>query len=196
MLKTTALLLAEINTVSLAPSRHYIPWWHQMEIFSALLALCARNPPVPGEFASQRPVTRSFDVFFDLRPNKRLSKQSRGWWFETPLLLLWRHWNVTLGQLSAPMPVKWHWNAWVTFLSSTRKNKQHNVHCVYNLFMYHIWHCVCVPNATYGVIVRGIWGKHTQMPTEPLPWRLWWLVKLSNQLIEAEWSLYASVNQS
>ena len=30
---------------------------------------------------AQRPVTRSFDVFFDLRSNKRLSKQWRGWWF-------------------------------------------------------------------------------------------------------------------
>ena len=48
-------------------------------IFSALLALCAGNSPVPGEFPAQRPVTRSFDVFFDLRLNKRLSKQSRGW---------------------------------------------------------------------------------------------------------------------
>ena len=32
----------------------------------------------PGEFPAQRPVTRSFDVFFDLRPNKRLSKQPWG----------------------------------------------------------------------------------------------------------------------
>ena len=46
-----------------------------METFSALLAICAGNSPVPGEFPTQRPVTRSFDVFFDLRPNKRLSKQ-------------------------------------------------------------------------------------------------------------------------
>ena len=54
-------------------------WWrHQMETFSALLALCAGKPPVTGEFPSQRPVTRSFDVFFDLRLNKRLSKQSWG----------------------------------------------------------------------------------------------------------------------
>ena len=37
----------------------------------------------PGEFPTQRPVTRSFDVFFDLRLNKRLSKQSWRWWFET-----------------------------------------------------------------------------------------------------------------
>ena len=40
-----------------------------MEIFSALLALCAGNSPVTGEFRSQRPVTRSFDVFFELRLN-------------------------------------------------------------------------------------------------------------------------------
>ena len=42
-----------------------------METFSALLAICAGNSPVPGEFSAQRPVTRSFDVFFDLRLNKR-----------------------------------------------------------------------------------------------------------------------------
>ena len=43
---------------------------------SELLAICAVNSPVTGEFPSQRPVTWSFDVFFDLRLNKRLSKQS------------------------------------------------------------------------------------------------------------------------
>ena len=48
-----------------------------METFSALLAVYAGNSPVTGEFPAQRPVTRSFDVFFDLRLNKRLSKQSR-----------------------------------------------------------------------------------------------------------------------
>ena len=70
------------------------PWWrHQMETFSALLAICAGNSPVPGEFPAQRPVTWSFDVFFDLRPNKRLSKQSWGWWSETPSSSLWRHRN-------------------------------------------------------------------------------------------------------
>ena len=64
-----------------------------METFSALLAICAENSPVPGEFPTQRPVTRSFDVYFDLRPNKRLSKQSWGWWFETQSRPLWRHRN-------------------------------------------------------------------------------------------------------
>ena len=64
-----------------------------METNSALLAICAGNSPVPGEFPAQRPVTRSFDVFFDLRLNKRLSKQPWGWWFETPSCRLWRHCN-------------------------------------------------------------------------------------------------------
>ena len=64
-----------------------------METFSALLAICAENSPVPGEFTAQRPVTRSFDVIFDLRLNKRLSKQWWGWWFETLSHPLWRHRN-------------------------------------------------------------------------------------------------------
>ena len=61
---------------------------------SVLLALCEGNSPVIGEFPSQRPVTRSADVFFDLCVNKRLSKHSRRWWFETPSHSLWRHCNV------------------------------------------------------------------------------------------------------
>ena len=48
----------------------------------------------PGEFPTQRPVTRSFDVFFDLRLNKPLIKQPRGWWFETLSWSLWCHCNV------------------------------------------------------------------------------------------------------
>ena len=56
-----------------------------------VLALCAGNSPVISEFPTQRPVTRIFDVFFYLLPNKLLSKQSRGWWFEAPWRSLWRH---------------------------------------------------------------------------------------------------------
>ena len=48
----------------------------------------------PGEFPTQRPVTRSFEVFFDLRLNKRLSKQPWGWWFETLSWSLWCQCNV------------------------------------------------------------------------------------------------------
>ena len=54
--------------------------------------------PLCGEFSSQRPVTRSFDVFFD--QNKRLSKQSKRRWFETPSWLLWRRCNEDTRPLS------------------------------------------------------------------------------------------------
>ena len=65
-----------------------------LEIFSALVAICMENSLVPGEFPTQRSVTQSFDVFFDLHLNDWLSKQWWGWWFETPLCPLWRHRNV------------------------------------------------------------------------------------------------------
>ena len=99
------------------------PWWgHQMETFSALPAICAGNSPVPGEFPAQRPVARSFDVFFDLRLNKRLGKQSWSWWFETLSRLLWRHrnsavyfillhWLTTIKfRLKEPMSIIWSRN--------------------------------------------------------------------------------------
>ena len=73
------------------------PWWrHPIETFSALLAICAGNSPVTGEFPAQRAVTQSFDVFFQLHLNKWLSKQSWGWWFETPWRQSWRHSNAPL----------------------------------------------------------------------------------------------------
>ena len=50
-------------------------------------------PFVTGEFPAQRPVTRSFGVFFDLRLNKRLNEKQWGWWFETSSQPLWRHCN-------------------------------------------------------------------------------------------------------
>ena len=111
---TSEYIKFEVNTVVTFPYNGRKPrtqgqiiialsWWrHQMETFSALLAICAGNSPVPGEFPEQRPVTRSFDVFFDLRLNKLLSKQSWGWWFETLSRPLWRHRNDSArsGQLS------------------------------------------------------------------------------------------------
>ena len=69
-------------------------WWRQqMELFSSLLAFCAENSPVTDEFPTQRPVMRSFDVFFHLRLNQQLSKQWRRRWLETPSRTLWRHCN-------------------------------------------------------------------------------------------------------
>ena len=74
-------------------------WWrHQMETFSTLLALCAGNSLITGEFPAQRPVTRSFEVFFDLRLNSQLSKQSWRRWFGTPSCSLWRHCNGSDGR--------------------------------------------------------------------------------------------------
>ena len=62
-------------------------------IFRVTGPLCGEFT-VTSEFPSQRPVTRSCDVFFHLRPNKPLGKQSWGWWFETPSCSLWRHCNI------------------------------------------------------------------------------------------------------
>ena len=93
-------------------------WWrHEMKTFFALLTICAGNLPVTGEFPAQRPVTRSFDVFFDLRLNKRLSKQSWGWWFETTSRPSWLHINdngrnacayvISLGFVNRRQPLSW-----------------------------------------------------------------------------------------
>ena len=64
-----------------------------METFAMLLALCVGNSPATSEFPSQRPMMRSFDVFFDLRLNLQLSKQSWHQWLETALHSLWCHCN-------------------------------------------------------------------------------------------------------
>ena len=92
--KARYLVWRRLQTISINCVGYYgtcYTWWrHQMEPFSALLAICAGNSPVTGEFPAQRAVTRSFAVFFDLCLNERLSKQSRGWWFETPSRPLWR----------------------------------------------------------------------------------------------------------
>ena len=50
-------------------------------VWYAILTFDLTHEVLTGEFPAQRSVTRSFDVFFDLRQNKRLSKQSWGWWF-------------------------------------------------------------------------------------------------------------------
>ena len=87
-----------------------ISWWrHQMGTFSALLTICAGNSPVNGEFPAQRPVARSFDIFFDLRLNKQLSKQSWGWWSETPMSSFWRQCNATImNSVITALDCIWH----------------------------------------------------------------------------------------
>ena len=64
-----------------------------MEAFSALPTLCAGNSPVTGEFPhnGQQRGALMFSLICAL--NKRLSKQSWGWWFEMPSRSLWHHCN-------------------------------------------------------------------------------------------------------
>ena len=73
--------------------KHHWPWYDDVikwKHFFALLAFCAGKSPVTDEFSGQRLVVRTFDVFFNLRLNKRLAKQSWGWWSETPSMALIR----------------------------------------------------------------------------------------------------------
>ena len=73
-----------ISVICHVLQKYFISWCrHQMKTFSVPLPFRVGNSPVTGEFPSQRPAMRSFDVFVDLSQNKRLSKQSWGWWFET-----------------------------------------------------------------------------------------------------------------
>ena len=121
---TLGICFVEAKLLSYFPLRHQVidyinliltstvnqSWWrHQMETFSASLAICVGNSPVIGEFPAQRPVTRSLDVFFDLRLNKRLSEQSWGWWFETSVRPLWRHSKGSFWSSDTYCP-KWHYN--------------------------------------------------------------------------------------
>ena len=66
-------------------------------IFRITGNLCREFPP----HRSQRPVTQSFDVFFDLRLNKCFGKQWWGWWFEITSCPLWRHCNGADTDLAA-----------------------------------------------------------------------------------------------
>ena len=83
--------LLVVGTYCIVPTHTWAWWRHQMEKFSALLTVYSGNPPVTDEFPSQGPVTRSFDISLICALNKRLSKQSGSWWFETPSRSLWRH---------------------------------------------------------------------------------------------------------
>ena len=83
----------------------------------------------PGEFPTQKPVTRSFDVYFDLRPNKWLSKQSWGWWFETLSCSLWRHRNDRNAIHVA--------NTWNNYVVSSTNVNEFQLLCWVST--YHLW---------------------------------------------------------
>ena len=77
--------------------------WHCYSYVLHITAFCMltssnrKKIRVIGPLWGNSPVTgdAEFDVFFDLRLNKQLSKQSLGWWLETPWRSLWRHGNGT-----------------------------------------------------------------------------------------------------
>ena len=87
----------------------------------------------PGEFPTQRPVTRSFDVFLDLRLNKWLSKQWWGWWFETPSWSLWRHRNENIGVRL----IHRHWGKMAAILQKAFSNAMFLMKSVVFLFKFH-----------------------------------------------------------
>ena len=99
--------------------KHFTRYWPFVREFTG-----------PGEFPTQRPVTRNFDVFFDLRLNKRLSKQSYVWWFETLSCPLWRHCNVINCFYTIGREYRREWNGyhkcWISLSTCSRHNCQVN----------------------------------------------------------------------
>ena len=134
----------------------WFTWWrHQMEAFSALLALCAGEFTVPGEFPAQRPVTWSFDVFFDLRVNKRLSKQPRGWWLETPSWSLWRHRNDIRRHDAHATSLE------LRKLSATSCKRNFRMHFFY--IVSNCWQTTNVKIPIYHVCIQERWNTETHV---------------------------------
>ena len=155
-------------------------WWrHQMETFSALLAICGGNSPVTGEFPTQRSLTRTFHVFFDLRLNKRLSKQSWGWLFDAiaPIMtsLCWQsHLDVMNKQNLVHLHASSIWHGW-NFLNKMVWDD--TIRCIYFLprtesislryvlmdIMLHIEACWCCIRYMYYILRRFYYITHTSV---------------------------------
>ena len=74
---------------------------HDMETFSAPLALWEGNPRPPVDFPHKRPIRQRFDVPFDVGPSKLLNKQSHGRGFKMPWHSFHGHcngWKLTVPQ--------------------------------------------------------------------------------------------------
>ena len=105
-------------------------------IFRATSHLCGEFTG-SGDFPTQRPVTRSFDVFFDLCLNKRLNKQPWGWWFETPSWSLWRQCNA---QFFSRVPARYLHPAFRTVCTC---NKFSFIYIYFFIGKYCVFHCTC-----------------------------------------------------
>ena len=104
----------------------------------------------PGEFPTQRPVTRRFDVFFDLRLNKRLSKQSWGWWFETLHWSLWRQCNGGVAIVFHEV----HFIYWEHLKRGVSLLKLYQIVCMRDL----LYVCIRIYNVFH---VHSIWNSQT-----------------------------------
>ena len=135
-------IYTEDKYLDAAKGARHIAWWrHQMETFSALLAICAGNSPVPGEFPAQMPVTRSFDILFDPGLNKQLSKQLWGWWFEKLSCSLWRHCNGLTYKNICSIATEWQDQfasvlQWRHYESNGVSNHR-RLHCLLNHLLRH-----------------------------------------------------------
>ena len=102
------LSLTWVGKLLIQNHQQHVPGAHEFMTTSSngnlfrVTALCERNSSVTGEFPSQRPARRSFDVFFDLHLNQRLSKESRRRWFETPYRSSWRHCDIKKTDMITP----------------------------------------------------------------------------------------------
>ena len=147
------------------------------ETFSALLAICADNSSVTGEFPSQRPVTRSFDVFFDLRLNKQLSKQWRGWWFETPWRPWWRHCH-DLGMLMVYSVVRFI----TQYTTANSFGTLYYVLCCYyhysHILMHHRLSCIAKVGSDPVAIVYAFQASYNDTTTHNQGVGLWAAVSL------------------
>ena len=144
-------LLTGISNIEKTTS---LSWWlHQMETFSALLAISCR------EFTGCRwiPFTKASNeepcCFFDLRLNKRLSKQSRHRWFETPSCSLWRHFNDIGTYL-------WFWCTLFRHVLQLDKTVIHNSSCFRILSI--SWHVESYEVSWQSAMTQSIspWIKH------------------------------------
>ena len=134
-----------------------------MDTFSALPVLCERNPLVTGGFPSQSPVVASLDIFFYLRLNKGLSKQSRHRWFETLWRSLWRRCNDCRQDCLNFMMMSWHGNAFCITAHLWVESKGHRVTLRYVLITLLKIPCGRA-NHLYGVFTTHILEWRTVYP--------------------------------
>ena len=117
-----------------------------MEAFSALLSLCAGNSPATVNSPHRGQWRGTLMFFFDLRRNKRFSKQPWGWWFKTPSWSLWRQCNeqnVLLTLTSMSLYIYMHIDPYVLYISMCI--------CIYVIFILFDWFHYLCPRRTWSL---------------------------------------------